>query len=135
MNTCDGRKEREAGGGGGWGYEIMEERKSQLFLYKLRNASLGLLGHLSSGEGVTHGSVGCKGEDGDEDRSCGPEIHTQSIQVLPPSQPLQLCSSSGNTMSIRQSRECDISAIIYNIVIRIFYLIPNIFVMKLLSQA
>lgn len=39
--------------------------------------------YLGSSEGVSHSSVGGKGEDGDEHGSCGPEVDTEGIQVLP----------------------------------------------------
>lgn len=49
---------------------------------------------LGSSESVPQGHVGGEGEDGDEDWSGGPEVHTQSIQVLPTLQTLQFCSSA-----------------------------------------
>ena len=45
---------------------------------------------LGSSEGVSQGSIGGKGQDRDEDRSCGPKVDAQGIQILPAFKALQL---------------------------------------------
>ena len=49
---------------------------------------------LGSSEGVSHGNVSAKGEDGDEYRSGGPDVNTNCIQILSALQTLQLQTST-----------------------------------------
>ena len=52
-----------------------------------------MLPHFSSSEVVPQTHVGCEGEDRDEDWSCGPEVHTQGIEILPTTQTFQFILS------------------------------------------
>lgn len=45
---------------------------------------------LGGGERMAQGSVGGKGQDGYENRCGGPEVDTESVEVLPPLQTGQL---------------------------------------------
>ena len=54
---------------------------------------------------MSQGSIGGKGEDGDEYRSRGPEVDTQGVKVLPSLQALQLQSSKTIKKTVFKHKE------------------------------